>query len=212
MTRKARKDGSRAGREPFDTSHFDREYYRRHYRDGRTSVTSRAAMTARANYIAAYTQHLGLPVGTILDAGCGLGLLRDPLMRALPRASYVGLEFSEYLCDRYGWTRGSLVDFHSRTPFDLVICFDVLQYLDDRSASTALANLAKLCRGVLYFSALTLRDWAENADRTRTDRNVWMRSASWYRRRLGRSFRQIGGGFWLRRSVPLYPWELETAE
>lgn len=203
---------TRGRRKPFAASHFDREYYRRHYRDGRTSVTSRAEMTARAHYIAAYTRHVGLPVGTVLDAGCGLGLLRDPLMRALPRASYVGLEFSEYLCQRYGWTQGSLVDFSSRTPFDLVICYDVLQYLDDRSASAALANLAKLCRGVLYFSALTLRDWAENADRSRTDRNVWMRSATWYRRRLGRNFRQIGGGFWIRRDAPLYPWELETAD
>ena len=168
-------------------------------------------MTARAQYIAAYTRHVGLPVGTVLDAGCGLGLLRDPLMRALPRASYVGLEYSDYLCRRYGWTQGSLTDFRAR-PFDLVICYDVLQYLDDRSASAALANLAKLCRGVLYFSALTLRDWAENADRRRTDRNVWMRSAIWYRRRLARNFRQVGGGFWIRRDAPLLPWELETAE
>jgi hypothetical protein len=64
----------------------------------------------------------------------------------------------------------------------------------------------------LYFSALTLRDWAENADRTRTDRNVWMRKADWYRRRLARSFRHAGGGFWIRRGAPLVPWELETAE
>jgi 2-polyprenyl-3-methyl-5-hydroxy-6-metoxy-1,4-benzoquinol methylase len=169
-------------------------------------------MTARANYIAAYTLHLGLPVRTVLDAGCGLGLLRDPLMRALPRASYVGLEYSDYLCERYGWTQGSIADFKTRTPFDLVVCYDVLQYLDDRTATRALANLGRLCRGVLYFSALTLRDWAENADRTRTDRNVWMRKADWYRRRLARSFRHAGGGFWIRRGAPLVPWELETAE
>lgn len=207
-----RKKGSPAKRAPFDAAHFDRDYYRRHYRDGRTSVTSRAEMAARANYIAAYTRHVGLPVRTVLDAGCGIGLLRDPLMRALPRASYVGLEFSDYLCERYGWTQGSITEFRSRTPFDLVICYDVLQYLDDRSAAAALANLAKLCRGVLYFSALTLRDWAENADRSRTDRDVWMRSATWYRRRLSRHFRHIGGGFWMRRDAPLVPWELETAE
>jgi SAM-dependent methyltransferase len=203
---------TRRGRTPFEPAHFDRAYYRKHYRDGRTSVTSRAQMTARANYIAAYTLHLGLPVRTVLDAGCGLGLLRDPLMRALPRASYVGLEYSDYLCERYGWTQGSITDFKTRTPFDLVVCYDVLQYLDDRTATRALANLGRLCRGVLYFSALTLRDWAENADRTRTDRNVWMRKADWYRRRLARSFRHAGGGFWIRRGAPLVPWELETAE
>ena len=44
-------------------------------------------MSARANLIAAYTKHIGCPVGSILDAGCGLGLMREPLLRALPGAT-----------------------------------------------------------------------------------------------------------------------------
>jgi hypothetical protein len=64
---------------------------------------------------------------------------------------------------------------------------------------------------VLYFSALTRRDWRENADQSRTDREVTMRSADWYRRRLARNFRQVGAGLWLRRGSPLVTWELETA-
>ena len=190
---------------------FDREYYRRFYGDGRSSVTSRAEMAARARLIAAYVEHVGCPVGSVLDAGCGIGLLRDPLMRALPRASYVGLEYSDYLCERYGWTRGSLADFSTRQPFDLVVCYDVLQYLDDAAAAKAMANLARLCRGVLHFSALTKRDWKENADQSRTDPDVTMRSADWYRRRLRRNFREAGAGFWIRRGAPIVVWELETA-
>jgi 2-polyprenyl-3-methyl-5-hydroxy-6-metoxy-1,4-benzoquinol methylase len=190
---------------------FDREYYRRFYGDGRSSVTSRAEMAARARLIAAYVEHVGCPVASVLDAGCGIGLLRDPLMRALPRASYVGLEYSDYLCDRYGWTRGSLADFTARQPFDLVVCYDVLQYLGDADAAKALANLARLCRGVLHFSALTKRDWKENADQSRTDPDVAMRSADWYRRRLRRNFREAGAGFWIRRDAPIVVWELETA-
>lgn len=190
---------------------FGREYYRRFYRDGRTSVTSLAEMTARANLIAAYTKHIGCPVGSVLDAGCGLGLMRAPLLRALPGATYVGLEYSEYLCDRYGWVQGSIADFRVRQPFDLVVCFDVLQYLDDTSAERAMRNLARLCRGVLFFSALTRRDWRENADQSRTDSNVTMRSGRWYRDRLERHFRQIGAGFWIRRGAPLITWELESA-
>ena len=190
---------------------FDREYYRRFYRDGRTSVISQAEMTARAQLIAAYVQHIDCPVASILDAGCGLGLLRDPLMRALPRASYMGLEYSDYLCERYGWTQGSLVDFQVRQPFDLVVCYDVMQYLDERSAGRALANIGRLCRGVLYFSALTSHDWKHNCDQSRTDRDVHLRSAAWYRSRLARNFRQAGAGFWIRRGAPLSVWELETA-
>lgn len=190
---------------------FDREYYRRFYRDGRTSVTSRAEMTARAQLIAAYTKHIGCPVSSMLDAGCGLGLMREPLLRALPGATYVGLEYSEYLCQRYGWIQGSIADFESRQPFDLVVCFDVLQYLDEADAARAIRNLARLCRGVLFFSALTRRDWRENADQSRTDRQVSMRTARWYRERLARHFRQIGAGFWIRRGAPLVTWELESA-
>ena len=192
------------------STRFDKEYYRRFYFDSRTAVISKAEMRARARLIASYADHIGLPVRRILDAGCGIGLLRAPLIRALPRAQYTGLEYSEYLCARYGWTQGSLASFRA-DPFDLVICYDVLQYLDDRTAARALANLGRLTRGVLYLSALTERDWRENCDRTRTDRDVTLRPAAWYGARLRRHFDPAGLGFWIRRGAPLTPWEMETA-
>jgi SAM-dependent methyltransferase len=189
---------------------FDRDYYHRFYFDPRTAVVSRAEMRARAGLIAAYAQHIGLPVRQVLDAGCGIGMLRAPLTRAFPRARYTGLEYSAYLCARYGWTRGSLADFRAE-PFDLVVCYDVLQYLDDRTAAKAIANLARLTRGMLYLSALTARDWRENCDRTRTDPDVHLREVEWYGRRLRRWFRPSGVGFWIRRGAPLTTWEMETA-
>jgi SAM-dependent methyltransferase len=168
-------------------------------------------MRARARLIAAYALHIGLPVRRILDAGCGVGMLRTPLLRALPRADYVGLEVSDYLCERFGWQQGSVANWRSRESFDLVVCYDVLQYLADRAAAAAIANLARLTRGVLYVSALTSEDWRYNCDRTRTDRDVHLRAAEWYRTRLTRAFRPVGAGFWLRRGAPLVTWELETA-
>jgi SAM-dependent methyltransferase len=192
-------------------SRFGADYYRKFYLDPRTAVTSRAEMRARAKLIAAYVAHIGLPVRRMLDAGCGIGLLRTPLTRALPRAKYVGLEFSPWLCERYGWEQGSLASWSAPDPFELVICYDVLQYLDDRSAARAIANLGRLTLGVLYLSALTTRDWRENCDRTRTDREVHLRDAEWYASRLRRNFRSIGAGFWVRRGAPLVTWEMETA-
>ncbi len=189
---------------------FDEAYYRRYYFNTRTAVTGKAEMRARGELIGAYSNHIGLPVRRLLDAGCGIGLLRAPLLRAFPRAEYTGLEYSEYLCGKYGWTRGSLADW-SADPFDLVVCYDVLQYLDDYTAARALANLGRLTRGVLYLSALTARDWRENCDRTRTDRNVHLRDAEWYATRLKRNFRPSGAGFWVRRGAPLTTWEMETA-
>jgi SAM-dependent methyltransferase len=191
-------------------SPFDKDYYQRFYFDPRTAVTSRAEMTARANLISAYAQHIGLPVRRMLDAGCGIGLLRKPLQRAFPRAVYTGLEYSEYLCERYGWVQGSLATY-ADDPFDLVVCYDVLQYLDDYTAARAISNLGRLTRGALYLSALTAKDWRENCDRTRTDREVQLRDAAWYGKRLRRYFKPSGAGFWVRRGAPLTTWEMETA-
>ena len=93
------------------STRFDKDYYQRFYFDPRTAVVSQAEMTARARLISSYADHIGLPVRRILDAGCGVGLLRKPLQRAFPNAVYVGLEYSEYLCQRYGWQQGSLATF-----------------------------------------------------------------------------------------------------
>ena len=188
---------------------FGREYYQRYYFDPRTAVATRAEMQARARLIAALTGHLGLKVRRILEAGCGTGLLRGALKRLLPRAHYVALEASEYLCRRYGCERGAIETYRARAPFDLVICYDVLQYLDREAAQRALANFGRLCRGVLYFSALTRGDFERNCDPRRTDADVHLRSARWYRARLERRFREAGLGFWLRRGAPLTLWELE---
>jgi SAM-dependent methyltransferase len=190
---------------------FDRAYYQRFYFNPRTAVTSRAEMGARARLIASCVDYIGLPVRRILDAGCGVGLLRAPLLRALKRAEYIGLETSEYLCSRYGWRQGRIESFRSRMRFDLVICYDVLQYLPNAEASAAIDNLARLGRGALYFGALTREDWRDNCDRSRTHRISGLRPSSWYRRELSRSFRPLGCGMWLRRDVPLTLWNLDAA-
>ncbi|HEX6240680.1 MAG TPA: hypothetical protein VFZ61_07300, partial [Polyangiales bacterium] len=86
-----------------------------------------------------------------------------------------------------------------------------LQYLDDRTAARAIVNLGRLTRGALYLSALTQRDWLQNCDRSRTDRNVHLRPVEWYGKRLRRWFKPSGAGFWIRRGAPLVTWEMETA-
>jgi SAM-dependent methyltransferase len=195
---------------PRGARRFGRDYYQRYYYDPRTAVITRAEMRARARLIAAFAAHAGLPVRRILEAGCGTGLLRAALLRLLPRAHYTALEASEYLCRRHGWQHGRIENHRARTPFDLVICYDVLQYLDARAAQRALANFARLTRGVLYFSALTRGDFERNCDRRRTDADVHLRSARWYRERLAGRFREAGLGFWVRRGAPLTLWELES--
>ncbi len=191
------------------SSSFDAGYYRRFYMNPSTRVTTPEESSRRAALIAAVVRQLELPVNRILDAGCGLGLMRAALLQAFPEAHYIGVEVSEHLCERLGWVQASIARFKSRVPFDLIICNDVLQYLGDREAASALANLGRLCRGALYFHALTTEDWQRNADTRCSDGDVYFRSAQWHRQRLARSFRFVGFGIHVRRGLPIFQWQLE---
>ena len=188
---------------------FDAAFFKRFYFDRATKVVTREEMRARAELIAAILRQAQHPIRSILDAGCGTGMLKPAFARVLKHARYIGLEASEYLCRRYGWTQESIVDFKPAAPFDLVVCYDVLQYLDDRAAVRAMANLGRLSRVAVYFSALTIEDWRRNCDRSRTDRAVHLRSGDWYRRRLKRNFRYLGFGVRLQKGVTAILWDME---
>jgi SAM-dependent methyltransferase len=190
-------------------SSFGAEYFRKFYLNPATRVVTAAEMLNRAAVISSILRHAQIPVRTILDAGCGIGLLRKPFAKLIPRAKYTGLENSDYLCSRFGWKKGSVADFVPREPFDLVVCYDVLQYLDNKQAARALLNMASLSGSALYVSALTEEDWKENCDRSLTDRSVHLRPGAWYRRRLQRHFRYVGFGVWLRKNVTAILWDLE---
>jgi len=193
------------------STQFNAEYFRRFYYDRRTRVVTREEMQTKAELIAAILRDAQHPVRSILDAGCGTGMLKPAFAHVLKGARYVGLDASEYLCRRYGWVQGSVADYKPAKPFDLVVCYDVLQYLDDRAAARAMANLGRLSRVALYFSALTIEDWRRNCDRSKTDRSVTMRPAAWYRARLRRNFYFLGLGVWIRKAEQTVWWELESS-
>ncbi len=189
---------------------FDQAYYRRFYVDRRTRVISAQESRARAQWVASFAQQLDVPMRKILDMGCGLGGMRRPLLRTFPEARYTGVEISEYLCRRYGWRHSSVENFRTREKFDLVICVDVVQYLDDVNAAAAIENLARWCRGVLYFFVPTREDWRDNVDHAVTDTNVYVRGAEWYRRRLRKHFQHLGNGFLLKREVESAQWAMQA--
>jgi SAM-dependent methyltransferase len=189
---------------------FDRAYYARFYENPRTRVTDRAQVQRLAGFVAGYLAYLGVGVRRVLDLGCGMGLWREPLARAFPAARYQGVELSAYLCERFGWTQGSVVDFSAKRPFDLVVCQGVLPYLGAGEARRALANLARLCRGALYLEAVTSDDLRAGViDRQRTDAGMQLRSRAFYMRALAPHFVPVGGGVFVARAarVPLYALE-----
>ena len=189
---------------------FDRAYYERYYRNPRTRVYAAEDVDRLCGFVTAYCQHLRLPLRRVLDLGCGLGYWRDALAKRAPKARYTGVEVSDYLCEHYGWRKGSVVDFEANGSFDLVICQGVLQYVSNADAVRAIDNLAGLCRGALYLEALTREDWHERVDRSRTDGDVHLRSVRWYRRHLSPHFVDAGGGVFVRRTAGVVMFELEA--
>jgi trans-aconitate methyltransferase len=125
----------------------------------------------------------------VLDVGCGEGSWSLILKRLRPNARYVGVDSSDYVIERFGdernIRRGSLASLGAlkalRTS-DLVVCADVLQYVDTHAVERGLRSIRKLLRGVAYIEAFTTEDEMEG------DRVDWHeRSAAEYRRLFRRA-------------------------
>jgi len=189
---------------------FDEAYYQRFYFDKKTSVIDPAHAQRLGAFVCSYLAYLRVPVRRVLDVGCGIGLWREPVAQHFPGASYQGVEFSEYLCQRYGWTQGSVVDYRAEEPFDLVICQGVLPYLSPADLKLALANLGRLSRGGLYIEAVAREDYERDIiDEDLTDPRLFRHRAELYRRGLQPAFKELGGGVWLSRRAELPLFELE---
>jgi len=191
---------------------FDEAYYQRYYFDKKTRVVDPEHIARLGAFVCSYLQYLRVPVRRVLDVGCGIGLWREVVARHFPDASYHGVEFSAYLCGRFGWERGSVVDYTAREPFDLVICQGVLAYLSPPDLKLALHNLGKLSHGALYVEAVAREDYERDViDDALADPRLYRHRAALYRRGLSEGFTELGGGVWLSRQaeVPLY--ELECA-
>ena len=189
---------------------FDEAYYQRFYFDKKTRVIDPAHTERLGAFVSGYLHYLRVPVARVLDMGCGIGLWRDMVARHLPGARYQGVEYSSYLCQRFGWQQGSVVDYRADEPFDFVICQGVLPYLGAQDLRRALDNLGHLCHGALYLEAVTLEDYERGTiDEELTDPRQYRHRAALYRQGLARHFRDLGGGLWLshRADLPLFALE-----
>lgn len=189
---------------------FDAAYYKRFYYDPATRAADPDYARRQARFIASYLKFVELPVESILDMGCGVGRVLRALGREFPGASVTGVEYSDYLCERHGWEHGSVVDYAGK-PRDLVVCADVLAYLNNRNCARAIDNLARLTRGALYLGALTRED-RPVVDTERTDPDQQVRSLAWYRRHLRKHFVAIGGGLFLKKPMRVTMWALDMLE
>ena len=155
---------------------------------------------------------LRVPVKRVLDVGCGIGLWKGIMAQHFPLASYQGVEISPYLCERFGWQQGSVVDYAASEPFDFVICQGVLPYLSEADVQKAMRNLARLSRGALYVEAVAREDWEQDVvDEQVTDPRMFRHPAQLYRRTLGEGFTELGGGVRLSPQAELPLFALERA-
>ncbi len=145
----------------------------------------------------------------MLDVGSGPGLWRDWFRRHRPSTFYRSVDISSYACKVYGHERRDISRWRTRDRYDLVICHGVLHYLDDVRCEAAIENLAAMAGGFLYVEIPTAHDLRHLLDSAQTDRDVYARSAEWYRKRLRQHFVLLGCGLLYSRKGRLRFYDLE---
>lgn len=191
---------------------FDEAYYQRYYFDKKTRVADPEHAERLGAFVCSYLKYLRVPVRRVLDVGCGIGLWKGIMERHFPLATYEGVEFSGYLCEKFGWHQGSVVDYQASEPFDFVVCQGVLPYLSPADLKAALRNLGRLSRGALYVEAVSKEDYERDIiDEDLTDPRLFRHRAELYRRGLGQGFLELGGGVWLSRQAEVPVFALEHA-
>ena len=167
-----------------DMKRYDEDYFERWYRGDDPPKGDGELRRQVALAVAAAESVLNRPIESVLDVGCGEGRWQPILREWRPEARYLGLDPSEWAVERWGAERnlmqGGLEDLHRfafEEPFDLVVCADVLHYLEKESVLLHLDELADLIGGVALIEVFTEGDPAIG------DRDGFHpRPASWYRR------------------------------
>lgn len=195
-----------------DASALGNEFYERHYGHEDTRVHGPVEIGHLSTMIVGCALWHGIEIRSVLDVGAGTGLMRDHFAKHYPEVSYRSLEISKYAAKEYGHELADIATFDTEETYDLVVCHDVLQYLDDDSAEIALAKLAKFSDGLLYFDAFTEKDMNGAIDHELTDKNVHVRSGDYYRNRLLNDFVFVGCGLHYTRKNWLPFFELECGK
>ena len=161
---------------------YDRNYFDTWYRQRNINTPAKLGRKV-ALAVATSEYHLGRPVRSVLDVGCGEGAWRAPLLKLRPKVRYLGLDSSRYAIERYGQARnlrlatfGDLAEQRFDAPFDLLVCADVLHYLDDDEIRRGLSGFADLCQGLAFIEVYGAEDDVEG-----DMHGFRRRPARWYR-------------------------------
>jgi hypothetical protein len=193
-----------------DEPRFDVSYYDRFYLDPATRIYGPKQHGHLVTGVVSLIDWFGGELRDVLDVGAGVGRWRDWFQKHRAAVKVVSTELDPEVCKKFGHEQRNISTWRGRRKFDLVICQGVVPYLSDADAERAIDNLAAMSRGFLYFEAITKRDLEEVCDTSKTDLRVHRRTGAWYRKRLGRHYREVGAGLFYRRTGPLQFYELEA--
>jgi SAM-dependent methyltransferase len=174
-----------------DTKIYDQDYFERWYRDPRYAVIHHEVLARRVQLAVSAAEFvLERRIRRVLDVGCGEGPWRELLKIARPNASYLGVDSSEYAIKRYGKSRnlklgrfGDVGRMGIKGPFDLIVCSDVLHYVETEEARRGLKAIGRLLEGLAFIEVFTSKD-----DTIGDDDEYKKRSPSRYRE----MFREAG--------------------
>jgi SAM-dependent methyltransferase len=147
------------------TKTYDRHYYERWYR-GPNRISSEAEVRRKVSMAISIAEFfLRRPIRSVLDVGCGEAPWFSHLRALRPRVAYSGIESSEYAVDAFGKERnirrgsvGELTALETSKRYDLVVCADVLHYVNDRDVRHGIRAMSRLSRGTVYLEVLTKED------------------------------------------------------
>ena len=146
------------------TKVYDQAYFDRWYR-GKNSTDTKALTRKVAVAVAIAELHLGRPIRSVLDIGCGEAPWRQPLLKLRPGLHYQGIDASAYVVQRYGRSRnialagfGQMQQLRPGPPTDLLICADVLHYVPSAELKRGLEGFPELCAGVAYIDVFCRED------------------------------------------------------
>ena len=192
---------------------YDRAYFERWYRRPASRLETPAELRRKvAMAVAIAERYLGRALRSALDVGCGEGRWRAELRRLRPRLRYVGVEPSAYAVARFGRRRGlvragfgGLPELDLGGPFDLVVCADVLHYLDDEELDRGLPALVAATGGAAYLEVLTSAEEVEG-----DTRGLILRAPELYESRFSRlGLVGVGGHVWMAPALAERPAALE---
>lgn len=167
----------------YDRKYFD-TWYRKRDLGGAAALARKVALA-----VAVAEYHLGRPIKSVLDVGCGEGAWRAPLLKLRPKLRYLGVDSSDYAIERFGARRnlhwmpfGDLAALPLSESVDLLVCSDVMHYLPDDELRRGLKEFARLCHGVAF-----LEVFAEGDEIVGDLHELHRRPAAWYRKAFARA-------------------------